>query len=90
MANKRGKTYEAPDMIAFMRRMGQAMVRRAAEGDREILSALATAQRDLDRALVDAARAAHARGYSWTEIADELGISRQAARQRFTPREVAV
>lgn len=81
--NKRGKTHEAPDLLAFQRRMARAFVRRAAEGDREMLSALAQAHADLGVALGDAARAAHDHGYSWTEIADELGITRQAARQRF-------
>lgn len=28
---------------------------------------------------------AHQAGYSWTQIGDQLGISRQAARQRFAP-----
>ena len=88
MANKRGKTYEAPDMAGFLRRIARAMVRRAAEGDLETLSAIQQVQAELDAALEQAAAAAHAAGYSWTEIGRELGISRQAARQRFTPAAV--
>lgn len=34
--------------------------------------------------LRDAVHAAHSRGRSWNEIAVSLGVSRQAARQRYT------
>lgn len=34
-------------------------------------------------AIDDAAVQLHDAGYSWTEIARELGVSRQAARQRW-------
>lgn len=75
-------------MAGFLRRVSKALVRRAAEGDLETLSAIRQVQEDMDAALESAAQAAHAAGYSWTEIARELGISRQAARQRFTPAAV--
>lgn len=88
MATKTRKTYEAPDMAGFLRRIAKALVRRAAEGDLETLSAIRQVQADLDAALEQAAAAAHDAGYSWTEIGRELGISRQAARQRFTPAAV--
>jgi hypothetical protein len=70
-------------MAAFLRRMARAMARRAADGDLEALSAMAEARAALDAATVEAARGAHSWGYSWTEIGRELGITRQAARQRF-------
>lgn len=82
------KHYEAPDMAGFLRRISRALVRRAAEGDLETLSAIQQVQRDMETALEQAATAAHAAGYSWTDIGRELGISRQAARQRFTPAAV--
>lgn len=87
--NKRGKTYEGPDMVAFLRRVARAMVRRAGEGDREMLACMAEMYEYLGISLGDAARAAHAHGYSWTEIAAELGITRQAARQRFSRHDVS-
>lgn len=76
-------------MGAFIGRTLRAMVRRAAEGDREVLSVLQAVAADLDRAQVAAARAAHDFGYSWTDIGREMGITRQAARQRFAPTDDA-
>jgi len=64
-------------------RVARAMVRRAAEGDLEAVSALRSMQAAVDEALGQAAAAAHDFGYSWTHIADELGISRQAAWQQY-------
>lgn len=87
MASKSGRTYEAPDMAAFLRRTMRAMVRRAAEGDQEVLSALVETRAQLDEALRDAAQALHRRGHSWAFIGNELGMTRQAAFQRFAPRE---
>lgn len=75
--------YEAPEMEAFMRRMARALARRAAEGDLEALAAIVAARADLADALEVGARGAHEHGYSWTEIGREIGITRQAARQRF-------
>lgn len=66
-------------------RVLRALVRRAEAGDLEALEQLQRLQREAEAALVAAARAAHgAPGhYSWTEIAYALGVTRQAARQRF-------
>lgn len=85
MSNKRGKTYECPDMAAMMKRVARGLVKRAGEGDREALSALADVERAVGDAIVQAARAAHYGpfGYTWSEIADELGVTRQAAHKRF-------
>lgn len=81
MARKR--TYEAPDMAAFMKRTAKAMARRAAEGDLEALAAMREVQVALTEALAAGAAGAHEFGYSWTEVGREMGISRQAARQQF-------
>lgn len=85
MSNKRGKTYECPDMAAMMSRLARAMVRRANEGDLEALSALASTERAIHDAIVGAAQALHygPQAYSWTEVARELGVTRQAAQMRF-------
>lgn len=71
-------------MGAMLGRMLRAMARRAGDGDLESLVELRQLSTMLDQAIVDGARQAHdGAGFSWTEIADALGISRQAARQRF-------
>ncbi len=79
----RRRRREAPEIGSFMRRMFRALVARAAEGDTEALEVLADLEKASTAALGEAMRAAHARGYSWTELADLVGVTRQAARQRF-------
>ena len=67
------------------RRVLASLVRRAGAGDLDALGELAGLTVHAERALAEAAYLAHAgpAAYSWTEIARELGITRQAARQRF-------
>ncbi len=81
----RRREREADEMRKFLGRMMRAMVVRAAAGDLDALVALRQIRGDVDEAVVDAARALHEfrQPYSWTEIGDALGISRQAARQQF-------
>lgn len=85
------RDYEAPDMAAFMCRVARALVRRAADGDLEVLSALAKADDAVADAMVQAARELHEGRYqyTWAQIADQLGITRQAAQQRFGRSETA-
>lgn len=74
--------------------MVRGLVRRAAEGDTEALEALAQLEAELPTATTVAldlmASGERMRetnrplGYSFTELADVLGTSRQAARQRVT------
>lgn len=70
-------------MAAFLRRTFRAMTRRAVEGDDAILAELIALRADLDTAIDGAAKGLHAAGFSWTEIADRTGMTRQAARQRW-------
>lgn len=86
------REYEAPDLEAALARQIRAMVKRAAEGDLETLSCLARVEAAVHAAQADAARALHddfRQPYSWTEIARELGISRQAAQMRFGHRDAS-
>lgn len=70
----------------MMRRMMRALVRRAGEGEDRALVELVAMQAELQLAITNAGAALYARGdMSWTDIAAELGVSRQAARQRFLP-----
>jgi hypothetical protein len=69
----------------MMTRMLAALVRRATAGDLDALGELAVLSRATRGAVVEAARGAHdgPAGYSWTDVAIELGMTRQAARKRF-------
>lgn len=64
-------------------RMLRALARRASADDQS-LAELVGLRAELDAAIDEAARRAHDdAGFSWTEIGDQLGLTRQAARQRF-------
>jgi hypothetical protein len=71
------------DYAAFTRRIVRAYGRRIAAGDIEALPGLALLSRELDEAILAAVKGLREFGYPWSEIATRLGITRQAAQQRF-------
>ena len=76
-------------MAQMVRRVSRSMVKRAATGDINALIALRQMREAVAEATKLAAQELHeptewTGGYSWTVIAQELGISRQAARQQFS------
>lgn len=77
--------YEASELGAMLGRMLRALVRRATAGELDAVVELQVLERAVGAALIAAARGAHGEPgrYSWTEIAVELGITRQAAWKRF-------
>lgn len=77
---------ENDDYAAFTRRILHAHARRIGHGDIEGLQALAALAADIDTALHTAVRGLRAAGYSWADIAHRLGITRQAAQQRWGDR----
>ena len=75
---------ENDDYAAFIQRVIRAHSRRIACGDIDALTGLATLSADLDHAIYEAITALRARhGYSWADIGTRLGITRQAAQQRW-------
>jgi Ni2+-binding GTPase involved in maturation of urease and hydrogenase len=68
---------------AFCARVIRAAGRRIAGGDVEGLPDLAKLAHDLDDALTEAVSGLRRAGYSWTEIANRLGVTKQAAQQRW-------
>ena len=76
---------ENDDYAAFTRRVLAAHARRIARGDIEGLTALAALAADIDTALRTAVTGLRSQGYSWADIAARLGVTRQAAQQRFIP-----
>jgi hypothetical protein len=71
------------EYAGFARRVIAAYSRRIAAGDIEALTALTALSVDLDRAIAEAVKGLRGFGYSWAEIATRLGITRQAAQQRW-------
>jgi hypothetical protein len=87
LPRKRGKrVVENPEYVAFTRRIVRAYGRRVASGDVEALPELALLVSDVEQATRAAVRGLRAFGYSWSEIAARLGVSRQAAQMRWGDR----
>ena len=68
---------------AFCRRAIRSAGRRVAAGDVEGLPDLLRLRAEVDAALDVAVTGLRDFGYSWAEIASRLGITRQAAQQRW-------
>ena len=68
---------------AFVRRVLRAYSRRVGDGDVEALGLLVGLAGEIDAAMAEAVKGLRAHGYSWAEIGARLGISRQAAQQRW-------
>jgi hypothetical protein len=86
---KRGKRQvENTDFDAFTGRILRAYGRRVADGDVEALRSLSLLAAELDAttrlAVIGLRQQPHA--YSWAEIADRLGVTKQAAQMRFAER----
>jgi hypothetical protein len=80
----RGRVVENEEFAAFSARIIRAAGRRIAAGDVDALPALAALSAELDTAITHAVTGLREAGYSWAEIAARLGVTRQAAHQRFT------
>ena len=74
---------ENDDYAAFARRVIRAHGRRIAAGDPDALAALVALAAEIDAATDEGVRGLRAAGYSWAEIARRLGVTRQAAQQRW-------
>jgi hypothetical protein len=74
---------ENDDYAAFTRRVLRAYARRVATGDIEALTAMTGLAADIDTAIGHAVTGLRDFGYSWAEIGSRLGITRQAAQQRW-------
>jgi hypothetical protein len=68
---------------AFARRVLRAYARRIASGDIESLSLMTRLADDINTAIGEAVTGLHDFGYSWAEIGTPLGVTRQAAQQRW-------
>jgi hypothetical protein len=80
---RRRDVVENDEYAAFARRIIRAYARRVATGDVEALTDMVSLAKDLDDAITHAVDGLREHGYSWAEIGSRLGISRQAAQQRW-------
>ena len=74
---------ENDEYAAFARRILRAYARRIAQGDVEALTLLVNLGTDVENAIRDAVIGLRTHGYSWAEIGSRLGVTRQAAQQRW-------
>jgi hypothetical protein len=82
-SNRRRRLVENDEYAAFLHRVIRAYSRRVAAGDIEAITAMAATARHIDTAIRDAITGLRANGYSWADIAQRLGVTRQAAQQRW-------
>jgi DNA-directed RNA polymerase specialized sigma24 family protein len=80
---RRRDVVENDEYAAFVRRILRAYARRVATGDVEALTDMVAMSTLLDDTIAQAVTGLRAHGYSWAEIAARLGITRQAAQQRW-------
>ena len=84
---KAGLTPKRPprqvEYAAFVRRILRAYSRRVGDGDVEALALMLGLAEEIDTAVAEAVKGLRACGYSWAEIGSQLGITRQAAQQRW-------
>jgi len=84
LTSKRARpVVENDDYAAFARRILAAYARRVATGDVEALTLMTGLAADIDTAIASAVTGLRACGYSWAEIGSRLGVTRQAAQQRW-------
>src|SRR5918999_579010 len=79
---------ENPEFDAFVRRILRAYARRVAAGDVEALRSLALLSSEVDAVtrLAVAGLLTSPYSYSWSEIADRLGVTKQTAHERYGER----
>ena len=71
---------------AFARRVVRAAGRRVAAGDVDGLAELVALSDEMEQCIRDAVSGLRAFGYSWGEVAARVGVTRQAAQQRWGDR----
>ena len=81
--NRARRPVENDEFAAFARRVLRAYARRVATGDIDALTAMTDLSEEIDTAIGQAVTGLHGFGYSWAEIGTRLGITRQAAQQRW-------
>lgn len=83
MGRRTRRERETSEWLTMLRRMIAAAGRRVADADEVELGMLLGLHHDLENAIAEAVSGQRARGRSWAYIASAMGITRQAAQQRW-------
>ena len=81
--DRRRDVVENDEYHAFARRILRAYGRRVAQGDIEALIHMTGLAAEVETSIRQAVIGLRDFGYSWAEIGNRLGITRQAAQQRW-------
>ena len=81
--NRRRRTVENDEYARFVQRVMRAYVRRVPSGDVDAVADMTGFATELDEAIGQAVIGLRDAGYSWAEIAARVGVTRQAAQQRW-------
>ncbi len=82
-AKQRSRPVDNDEYAAFARRVLRAYSRRIAAGDIDALTGMADLSAEVESAMIQAVTGLRQQGYSWADIGTRLGITRQAAQQRW-------
>ncbi len=80
---RQARVVENDQYAAFVRRVIAVYSRRVAAGDIDAISDMTSIAAELDDVISQAVTGLRAAGYSWADIAARLGVTRQAAQQRW-------
>jgi DNA-directed RNA polymerase specialized sigma24 family protein len=80
---RRRRPVENDEYAAFVRRVLRAYASRIARGDIDAIAELSAVAAELDGVVRQAVTGLRGSGYSWADIAARLGVTRQAAQQRW-------
>ena len=81
--NRPRRPVDNDEYASFARRVLRAYARRVATGDIDALTAMTDLSAEIDAVIGQAVTGLRGFGYSWAEIGTRLGITRQAAQQRW-------
>lgn len=83
LRDRRRTVVETDQYDAFTRRILRGYARRVAAGDIDALADMTQLADELDASIRSAVAGLRGNGYSWTEIAERLGVTRQGAYKRW-------
>jgi hypothetical protein len=81
--NRRRRVIENDEYAAFLTRVIRAYARRVALGDIDAITLMCGLSAELDTAIAQAVTGLRQVGYSWADIGSRLGVTRQAAYDRW-------
>jgi DNA-directed RNA polymerase specialized sigma24 family protein len=84
LTRKRSRRRVENDQYAdFLRRALSGYTRRVGQGDIDAIASFSALVAEAGEQLAEAVFLLRVRGYSWTDISVRLGVTRQAAQQRW-------